>query len=248
MADSKVSSVDISIKEKYDDNNRKTRDVDLKMSGEINPNNFEEILSHFQVFAQCILNTNNNEREVEVKEAPIRQSNVVRIPSIIENNNDSDDDFPDLVDAEPIEVKDLHFMNSGTIRETKNHDIPERSYPTIRNAWNNFGSIKFVSCNLNNEYLIVFPQVMNNSPFQAIQLNEQNPEISQFFNHHSWPVCSCPSYHYRNGFPRGGCKHIQTTLRTLLGGNINIIRWENRPQSLAEDLKRYGINEFNWIN
>jgi hypothetical protein len=110
----------------------------------------------------------------------------------------------------------------------------------IKKAWFNFTSVKVTGSDLEGNrngkiYTIYFPCVSNSYPLMEL-VNEQKKTIENLVKNHSYPVCNCPSYHYRSYQTLGACKHIYAVLCYVHIDLFHAINWSNRPNNLAEPL------------
>jgi hypothetical protein len=127
----------------------------------------------------------------------------------------------------------------------------------ILKAWKTYSSVLVSSSGVRNmyrhqltNYRVVFHEVKENTFPLSLQSDVSNNPL---FRLHSYPVCSCPSYYFKN-YRRyinnrlftGLCKHIELLLQEI---NIDIskITWENRPDNLPLLLKNEGLDEYRWI-
>ena len=128
----------------------------------------------------------------------------------------------------------------------------------VNQAWRTFSSVMIESSQPRNMYgrrLTLYRVIFPPSGFAYEQLSLMNTaeDIPQVFQGHGYPVCSCPSYHFKsykitvngNRVP-GLCKHID---EALSAANIDAtaINWLNRPDDLPHMLRTEGITEYQWV-
>ena len=185
----------------------------------------------------------------------IKENNDVKIAENIDNNaeninnNEIKDEIIDLEDNDDFVFSRYQII--GQPMPLNNIDVI-----TVTNSWRTFSSILIESSQprvpYRNKlsYRILFPYI-NNTNFPEISVN--NGVLSELFEGHSYPVCSCPSYYYRsytiqynNIRLNGLCKHIDDALKSLNIETKNI-NWLNRPDNLPYLLKTEGLNEYQWL-
>jgi len=186
-----------------------------------------------------------------------------------DESTESDDDLPDLVE-ELGPVVEIIPHEEDEQKENENPSVMR--YPVrgnamslnnlryngnvVNNAWRTFSSVMVESSQPRNmyghrltHYRIVFPP----AGFTFNQLSSMNGDVSDIFQGHGYPVCSCPSYNYKsykisvNGIRVPGlCKHID---EALAAANIDAtaINWLNRPDNLPFLLKGEELNEYQWV-
>ena len=206
----------------------------------------------------------------EMKEVSENNRGINENQSEINRDQDEMDDYVDSVD--PVELQDEDNSSDDEKYPEPNQSVmlyPVRATITpggitsqrnaILQSWNTFSSIK-ITCSqpryVNRvelfHYRIVFPVIKPGFP--GIIMKDLNMDIPLFFQRHSYPVCSCPSYHYKsyNDIVNGEgvskcCKHI-TGVLAVANFPFELINWENRPDNLPLLLKNEGLDEYQWIH
>jgi hypothetical protein len=250
--------------------------AEFNFSGDISVNQAAKLVDHFKGLASGI---NDN----ETKNVPVSNNipDTIGIPvsnNVTEMKNeetDSDDELHEVISDEETDSDDeLHEVISDDEglnmrgRHLSHMLYPIRGIPilldNVRNykshilkAWKTYSSVLVKSSEIRNmyghqltHYRVVFPALkVDTFPFSF----QENMGINSLLHVHSYPVCSCPAYHFKsyrrhfnNRLVTGLCKHIELLLQEI---NIDIskITWENRPDNLPLLLKNEGLNEYKWI-
>ena len=256
----KVTTLNFSLTSEIDSEKKQCTCAHFNLNGNLNVNETKSLVDKFKFIASKIHSDNRTPVNFNISE--------------IENNNDPD---PILLNDENVGDENVNDENEQPLNHENvdnenmdNVDISRMKYPVrgyvillneignnlnirhalddIRNAWQTFSSILVKGSNPS-PYRVVFPAIGRMFPNITYNVHVA-PDV---FHGHSYPVCSCPSYHYKsykisyNGVERiGTCKHINAVL-TAIDVNINVINWLNRPDNFPYILHTEGLNEYAWV-
>lgn len=195
---------------------------------------FNQIVSQFKV---------ENVENIENKDQVLSSEEI-----LIPNNHQ-------FVDNSESNQLIMHYPSKGTMKLSQMTSHRDN----ILEAWNTYSSILVKRSNpvfissieeVINYYRIVFPK--KNSYLPSIVSTDLN-EVPDLWKDRSYPVCSCPAYHYGNyhyldGNTRrnGGCKHIAEALN-VLGIDFTKINWSLHSNNMSLIFKQQKLDEFQWI-
>ena len=224
----------------------------FNLKGNINIDDAKNMIGDFQ---KIVMEFDKVETKPEMKHEmeEVEDGNNQFIEEVEEVENNNDQFIEDENNPEPNQSV-MRYPVRGTM--TLGNMTSNRN--AILQAWNTFSSIKVkssqqrsVNNQLVNYYRVVFPETKNGFP--GVIMNDLNANIPLILQGHSYPVCSCPAYHYKSyEFLSQGthirkiCKHV---VEALLVANIPFesINWENRPDELPELLQNEELDEYQWM-